>query len=145
MDHFTPLSGFVGGLLIGGAASLYVLLNGRVLGISGILGGAVGAVLGGGWRDLGWRVALLAGVVLGPLAWGAAGGPAPGFDPPRSAWLLVAGGLLVGFGSRMGNGCTSGHGICGLARGSRRSLAATAAFFAAAVVTVFVVRHVAGG
>lgn len=145
MEHFTPVSGFLGGLLIGGAATLYVVLNGRVLGISGILGGAIGDLVGGGWRDLRWRAVLLVGVLLGPVLFVAAGGPVPGFEPPPSTGLLVAGGLLVGFGSRLGNGCTSGHGICGLARGSRRSLAATVTFFSAALVTVFAVRHVFGG
>lgn len=150
MENFTPVSGLIGGLLIGGAASLYVLLNGRVLGISGILGGALGDLLGGppgaAGRDLPWRVALLAGIVLGPLGFAAAGGAVPGLTAPLSfpAGLpaLVAGGLLVGFGTRLGNGCTSGHGVCGLSRGSPRSLAATATFFVVAALTVFLVRHV---
>ncbi|MGB0630926.1 MAG: YeeE/YedE family protein [Alphaproteobacteria bacterium] len=141
MENFTPVAGLAGGLLIGAAASLFVLLNGRVLGISGIVGG----LFGGAGGDLPGRIALIAGIVLGPLLYGAAGGVVPAIDVSDSLPLLVVGGLLVGFGTRLGNGCTSGHGICGLARVSPRSLAATGVFFATAAITVFVVRHVAGG
>ena len=138
MDSFTPISGFVGGLLIGGAASLFVLLNGRVAGISGILGGVFGAAGG----DLGWRIAFVAGIVLGPLIVSALGLAVPTVILQVPMPVLIIAGLLVGFGTRLGNGCTSGHGVCGLARGSPRSLAATAVFFTCAVVTVFVLRHV---
>lgn len=138
MDDFTPISGLVGGLLIGGAASLFVLFNGRVAGISGILGGVFGA--GGG--DLAWRIAFLAGIVIGPMIVFALGVPVPTVVLQVPVPVLIIAGLLVGFGTRLGNGCTSGHGVCGLARGSPRSLAATAVFFACAVVTVFVLRHV---
>jgi uncharacterized membrane protein YedE/YeeE len=138
LDDFTPISGLVGGLLIGGAASLFVLFNGRVAGISGILGGVFGA--GGG--DLAWRIAFLAGIVIGPMIVFALGVPVPTVVLQVPVPVLIIAGLLVGFGTRLGNGCTSGHGVCGLARGSPRSLAATAVFFACAVVTVFVLRHV---
>jgi len=141
MENFTPLAGLVGGLLIGAAAALFVLLNGRVLGVSGIVGGLFGGTAG----DLPGRVALIAGIVLGPLLYGAAGGVVPAIIVSDSLLLLAIAGLLVGFGTRLGSGCTSGHGVCGLARLSVRSLTATGVFFATAGVTVFVVRHVAGG
>ena len=141
MENFTPLAGLVGGLLIGAAATLFVLLNGRVLGVSGI----VGSLFGGTAGDLPGRVALIAGIVLGPLLYGAAGGVVPAIIVSDSLLLLAIAGLLVGFGTRLGSGCTSGHGVCGLARLSVRSLTATGVFFATAGVTVFVVRHVAGG
>jgi len=137
MENFTPLAGLVGGLLIGAAATLFVLLNGRVLGVGGLFGGTAG--------DLPGRVALIAGIVLGPLLYGAAGGVVPAIIVSDSLLLLAIAGLLVGFGTRLGSGCTSGHGVCGLARLSVRSLTATGVFFATAGVTVFVVRHVAGG
>jgi uncharacterized membrane protein YedE/YeeE len=141
MENFTPLAGLVGGLLIGAAATLFVLLNGCVLGVSGIVGGLFGGTAG----DLPGRVALIAGIVLGPLLYGAAGGVVPAIIVSDSLLLLAIAGLLVGFGTRLGSGCTSGHGVCGLARLSVRSLTATGVFFATAGVTVFVVRHVAGG
>jgi uncharacterized membrane protein YedE/YeeE len=141
MENFTPLAGLVGGLLIGAAATLFVLLNGRVLGVSGIVGGLFGGTAG----DLPGRVALIAGIVLGPLLYGAAGGVVPAIIVSDSLLLLAIAGLLVGFGTRLGSGCTSGHGVCGLARLSVRSLTATGVFFTTAGVTVFVVRHVAGG
>lgn len=141
MENFTPLAGLVGGLLIGAAATLFVLLNGRVLGVSGIVGGLFGGTAG----ELPGRLALIAGIVLGPLLYGAAGGVVPAIIVSDSLLLLAIAGLLVGFGTRLGSGCTSGHGVCGLARLSVRSLTATGVFFATAGVTVFVVRHVAGG
>jgi len=141
MDNFTPVSGFIGGLMIGGAASLLVLLNGRVAGISGILGGIFGAAA----DDLGWRLAFVAGIVLGPFAVMAFGGRLPEIALQGSLPVLIVAGLLVGYGTRLGNGCTSGHGVCGIARGSPRSIAATGVFFAVAAITVYVVRHVFGG
>lgn len=141
MENFTPLAGLVGGLFLGAVATLFVLLNGRVLGVSGIVGGLFGGTAG----DLPGRVALIAGIVLGPLLYGAAGGVVPAIIVSDSLLLLAIAGLLVGFGTRLGSGCTSGHGVCGLARLSVRSLTATGVFFATAGVTVFVVRHVAGG
>jgi uncharacterized protein len=141
MENFTPISALIGGALIGSAAVLLMLLLGRIAGISGILGG----ILAADRADVGWRVAFVAGLVLGPLALAAAGGPVP---VPRidAGWAtLVAGGLLVGFGTRLGAGCTSGHGVCGLARLSPRSLAATLVFMGTGAAVVFVARHVAGG
>ena len=140
MDNFTPVQGFLGGLLIGGAASLLVLLNGRVAGISGIVGGAFAAAS----TDLAWRISFVAGIVIGPVIVGALGGPVPDIVLPTPLPLIVVAGLLVGFGTRLGSGCTSGHGVCGIARGSPRSLVATAVYFAIAVLTVFVMRQIAG-
>lgn len=138
MEDFTPVSGLVGGLLIGLAVTLMLLLNGRIAGISGIVGGLL-APKGG---DRGWRVAFVAGLLLGALAYILAiGGPAP-VDVLASPPAILAGGLLVGFGTRLGSGCTSGHGLCGMARLSRRSIVATAVFFGVAMFTVFLTRHV---
>jgi uncharacterized membrane protein YedE/YeeE len=138
--HFTPWTSLAGGLLLGLAAALFVHLNGRVLGITGIVGGLLRPVKG----EIGWRLALVAGLVAAPLVL-ALFAPA-GFPPaPRieaSAALVVAAGLLVGFGTRLGSGCTSGHGVCGLSRLSLRSLVATLAFMGAGFATVFVLRHV---
>jgi uncharacterized membrane protein YedE/YeeE len=137
MTNFTPVSAALGGLLIGSAAAALVLLAGRVAGISGIVGGLLRAQPG----ERAWRWAFLAGLLMAPVAY-------VFFDPVPLTRIaahpstLVAAGLLVGFGTRMGGGCTSGHGVCGLARLSRRSLVATIVFMAAAIVTVFVVRHI---
>ena len=141
MTNFTPVSALIGGALIGLAAALFALVNGRIAGISGILGGALGAAR----DDLGWRAAFLAGLVLGPLLVAATTGAMPKISLQASLPVLIVAGVLVGFGTRLGNGCTSGHGVCGIARGSPRSIWATVAFFATAAVMVFVVRHVVGG
>lgn len=138
MENFTPLSGLGGGLLIGASASLFVLFNGRVLGISGILGN----VPGGTRADTAWRLTLLGGIVAGPLLLTAVRGSAPDIIISASVPVLAIAGLLVGFGTRLGNGCTSGHGVCGAARLSIRSLVATAVFFGTAALTVYVTRHV---
>lgn len=140
MENFTPLAALAGGALIGLSAALLLVLNGRVAGISGMLGGLVAPDRG----ETAWRLAFLAGLLAAPLAYALMGGTLPDVEPDASTALLVAGGLLVGFGTRLGSGCTSGHGVCGLARLSPRSLAATAVFMAAAVATVFVVRHLIG-
>jgi len=135
--HFDLLSALVGGILIGFAATGLMLVNGRILGASGILGGLLPAQTG----DTGWRLSLLAGLIVAPLASRLiVHVQSPVFDV--SVVTLVVGGLLVGFGSRLGSGCTSGHGVCGLARLSLRSAAATGVFMVAGFVTVFVVRHV---
>ncbi len=133
---FTPWSALAGGLLIGLAATLFVLLNGRIAGISSIVGGLLRPVRG----DIGWRLAFIAGLIGAPLLYAmAAALPAPRIDAGTT--VLVLAGLLVGVGTRYGSGCTSGHGVCGLSRLSLRSLAATLAFMGAGFVTVFVLRH----
>ena len=141
MDSFTPFAGLGGGLLIGAAASLFVLVYGRVLGISGILGG----LFGGAREEILFRLALIAGIVIAPLLLTSVGTNLPDITVSASRPMLIVAGLLVGFGTRLGNGCTSGHGVCGLARLSRRSIVATLVFFATAAVTVYAVRHVFGG
>ena len=135
--QFTPLSAAAGGALIGLAAAVLILFNGRIAGISGILGGLLTWPRG----DVAWRVAFLAGLVGAPLLFGAfAPLPAARIDAGMPA--LVAAGLLVGLGTRYGAGCTSGHGVCGISRQSPRSLVATVAFMVAGFITVFVVRHI---
>lgn len=134
---FTPWSALCGGLLIGLAAAGLVLFNGRIAGISGILGGLLRPARG----DIAWRAAFLIGLVVAPLAYRLAA-PLPAVQIDAGTVTLIGAGLLVGIGTRYGAGCTSGHGVCGLSRGSPRSLAATAAFMAAGFVTVFLVRHV---
>ena len=134
--HFTPWTSLAGGVLIGAAAAMFLLLNGRVAGISGILGGLLRPSAG----DIGWRVAFIAGLVAAPLLYQLAT-PLPTVQIDADTGLLVAAGLLVGLGTRYGSGCTSGHGVCGLSRLSPRSLVATAAFMAAGFATVFIVRH----
>lgn len=138
MAEFSIFSGLAGGVMIGAAASLFLFVTGRIAGISGILGGVFTTEA----KELSWRLAFLAGLVLGPLAVGVVAGTAVTITPQASVPVLVLAGLLVGFGTRLGQGCTSGHGVCSLARGSRRSIAATAIFFLTAMVTVFVTRHV---
>ena len=141
MTDFTPLSGTIGGLMIGLAAALFLLFNGRIAGISGILGGALSLPK----NDFAWRAAFLAGLILGPLLVRAVSTAHPPLQVTDAPLLLIVAGLLVGFGTRLGGGCTSGHGVCGLARFSQRSVAATVIFFVTAAVTVFVVRHLVGG
>ncbi len=135
-NTFTPWSALAGGALIGVAAGMFVLLNGRIAGISGILGGLLKPARG----DVAWRVVFISGLLLAPLVYALmAALPAPQIDAGYG--VLVLAGLLVGVGTRYGSGCTSGHGVCGLSRLSPRSLVATAAFMAAGFVTVFVIRH----
>ncbi|QDE84006.1 YeeE/YedE family protein [Myxococcus xanthus] len=131
----------LGGALIGLSASLLLLANGRVAGISGVVGSLLAPVRG----DVAWRVLFFAGLLAGGLllSWLRPGSfPAPSAPSAGGLWLLAGAGLLVGFGSRLGNGCTSGHGVCGISRGSVRSIAATLTFMATGVLTVFLVRHV---
>lgn len=136
--HFTPWTALAGGILLGLASAAFILLNGRVLGISGILGGLLAPRRG----DIGWRMSFLAGLLLAPAVLALL---APGLiRAPRidaGTVTLIAAGLLVGIGTRYGSGCTSGHGVCGLSRLSPRSLAATLAFMAAGFATVFIIRH----
>ncbi|ACL57296.1 YeeE/YedE family protein [Methylobacterium nodulans] len=140
MDAFTPLPALLGGLMIGASAALLLVLNGRIAGISGILGGLLPSEPG----ETGWRIAFLAGLVLAPLVYAGLGGTLPPVTVAASYALLALAGLLVGFGARLGAGCTSGHGVCGIGRGSPRSLVATGVFVAVAVLTVFVTRHLIG-
>ena len=135
--HFTPGSALAGGLLIGLSAAWLILFDGRILGAAGVLGGLLPPRAG----DWAWRASLLAGLVASPLA------TRFFFEPARpaieaNAAMLVAGGLLVGLGTRFANGCTSGHGVCGIARLSPRSLVATAGFMVSGFFTVFIIRHV---
>ena len=133
---FTPWSALGGGLLIGLAVALFVLFNGRIAGISGILGGLLRPAPG----ERGWRIVFLLGLIAAPLVYTLAA-PLPAMRIDAGTGTLIAAGLLVGIGTRYGAGCTSGHGVCGLARGSARSLAATLAFMGAGFATVFIVRH----
>jgi uncharacterized protein len=139
MAPFDPVSALIGGALIGLAAVLLMLLNSRIAGVSGILGGALTGA------DRGWRLAFLIGLVGAPLLLGAAGRPLPMPWMPSSFAIVIAAGLLVGFGTRLGSGCTSGHGVCGIARLSPRSIAATLVFMASAMVVVALMRHGFGG
>ncbi len=134
--HFTPWAALAGGVLLGLASALFVLLNGRILGISGIVGGLLRPRAG----DMGWRLAFLLGMLVAPgLYWLVVGPTQPRID---ATWgMVVMAGLLVGVGTRYGSGCTSGHGVCGLSRMSPRSLVATLAFMGAGFVTVFLIRH----
>jgi uncharacterized protein len=140
MENFTPISALVGGMLIGASAALFLMLNGRIAGISGILGG----LLHPARSEIGWRMAFLAGLFVASLVYVALGGTLPPVVLDASLPLLIVAGLIVGFGTRLGAGCTSGHGVCGIGRGSLRSLAATAVFMVTAIVTVLVTRHVLG-
>ena len=140
MTDFTPIQSLIGGMMIGLSAVLLMALHGRVAGMTGILTGIIPPAA----PDWPWRAAFLAGAIVAPVIYLAAGGAIP-FEVPVSTAALVIGGLLVGIGVHFGNGCPSGHGICGLARLSPRSLAAVLTFMLTAFVTVFVVRHVIGG
>ena len=141
MASFDPLSALLGGVLIGVASVLLMMLNGRIAGISGILGG----FLTSGANDKAWRIAFVVGLIAAPLIFAAMGQSLIMPDMPASWLVVAAGGLLVGFGTRLGSGCTSGHGVCGIARLSPRSIVATVIFMATAVATVAIVRHVLGG
>src|SRR3982750_325741 len=138
-NAFTPWPALAGGLLIGLAAAMFALLNGRIAGISGILGGLLRPVRG----DAGWRVAFIAGLVAAPLAYRMFSA-LPSIQVDAGYGLLVTAGLLVGVGTRYGSGCTSGHGVCGLSRLSPRSLIATITFMGAGFAVVFVMRHILG-
>jgi uncharacterized protein len=138
-NAFTPWSAAIGGVVIGIAAALFVLVNGRVAGISGIVGGMLLPRAG----DFAWRLAFVAGLLLAPLAC-ATVAALPSVTIEAGYPVLIAAGLLVGIGTRFAGGCTSGHGVCGLSRLSPRSLVATLAFMAAGFVTVFVVRRAIG-
>ena len=134
--HFTPWSSLAGGIVIGAAAAMLALLNGRIAGVAGILGGVLRPAGG----DMAWRLAFIIGLLVAPALVGLLAEPAP---PTIEAGypVLLAAGLLVGAGTRYGSGCTSGHGVCGLSRLSPRSMAATITFMLAGFATVYVVRH----
>lgn len=138
--HFTPWSALAGGIIIGLSATAFILLNGRIAGISGILGG----LLTPQKRDVLWRVAFLAGMFAAPLLWMMTA-ELPAIEIKASYPALIVAGLLVGIGTRYGSGCTSGHGVCGLSRLSVRSLMATLTFMAAGFITVYVIRHLIQG
>jgi uncharacterized membrane protein YedE/YeeE len=140
MGNFTPISALAGGLLIGAAASLLLWLNGRIAGVSSITSGLLA------WKrgDILWRLLFLGALVAGAGLYYASFGNAPVARVNFPGWLLAAGGLLVGFGTSYGSGCTSGHGVCGLGRLSLRSLVATIIFLVTGIVTTFVVRHLLG-
>ena len=140
LNHFTPLSALIGGLLIGTAATLFVLFNGRIAGISGIVGGLLRPLAG----DVAWRIAFVLGLLMAPQLY-RLNAPLPTLQIDAGYPLLIVAGMLVGIGTRYGAGCTSGHGVCGLSRLSPRSGVATVVFMSAGFATVFVVRHLLGG
>jgi uncharacterized membrane protein YedE/YeeE len=138
--HFTPWASLIGGLLLGVASAAFILINGRILGISGILGGLLPPKVG----DISWRVAFLLGMLAAPTVFMALA-PAGFASEPRidaGFWTVIVAGLLVGIGTRYASGCTSGHGVCGLSRLSPRSLVATLSFMGAGFFTVYIVRHI---
>lgn len=141
MENFTPLTSLAGGLLIGLASAAMLVFNGRIAGISGITGGVLKADRG----DTLWRALFVAGLLVGGFVYGLVAPNAFAITIDRSTGALVVAGLLVGFGTQMGNGCTSGHGICGLSRFSIRSLVAVVTFMAFAALVVFVVGRFFGG
>ena len=135
--EFTPVLSLAGGMLIGAAALLLMMANGRVMGVSGILGGLLGSS-----DTKGWRLAFLVGAVAAPLLLVQTGVFEINVQPVASGILLYGAAFLVGLGTAVGSGCTSGHGICGLSRLSLRSVAAVCTFMVTAMITVFVLRHV---
>jgi uncharacterized membrane protein YedE/YeeE len=135
-NAFTPASALIGGAIIGAAVALFAVLNGRIAGVSGILGGLARPQAG----DISWRIAFVAGLIAAPLAFRLLAA-LPEIRVGASVPVLVAAGLLVGVGTRYGGGCTSGHGVCGVSRMSPRSIAATLAFMATGFATVYVARH----
>ena len=140
ITEFTPWQSLIGGALIGLSAVLLMALHGRIAGMTAIIGGVL-PPLSSDWQ---WRAAFLVGAIVAPLVFLAAGGEI-GFAVPPGTGMLIAGGFIVGIGVTYGSGCTSGHGVCGMARLSPRSIAATAVFMAATFVSVYVIRHVIGG
>jgi hypothetical protein len=139
ITEFTPWQSLIGGSLIGLSAVLLMALHGRIAGMTAIIGGVL-PPFSSDWR---WRAAFLAGAIVSPLIYLAFGGEI-GFSVPPSTAMLIAGGLVVGVGVTYGSGCTSGHGVCGIARLSPRSITATAIFMAATFASVYIIRHVIG-
>ena len=138
MENFIPVSGLVGGLLIGLSTVLLILFNGRIAGISGIVGG----LLARKGSEIGWRAVFVVGLLLGAFVYVLATGGALPVNIQASLPVMMAAGLLVGFGTRLGSGCTSGHGVSGIARFSKRSIVATLVFFFTAIIPVFLTHHV---
>lgn len=141
MENFTPLSASIGGALIGLSAVMLMAFNGRIAGISGVFSGTAFAEPG----DRSWRIFFIIGLVAAPLLYGVFAGTPPVFDMQADWPIIIAGGLLVGFGTRLGSGCTSGHGVCGLSRLSPRSFLAVGVFMATGMITVAVARAAMGG
>lgn len=139
---FTPFASLAGGILIGLAAVCLMLLRGRIMGATGILAGAMWPASQYDWT---WRAAMLVGMFAGPWIYLLLTGALPAIEVPSATPLLIFGGVLVGIGVTLGSGCTSGHGVCGMARLSPRSFAATATFMLTTGLTVYVIRHVLGG
>jgi len=139
-NHFTPWASLIGGLSLGVASAVFILINGRILGISGILVGLLPPKVG----DIGWRVAFLLGMLAAPTVFMALAPAGLASEPRIDAgfWTVIAAGLLVGIGTRYASGCTSGHGVCGLSRLSPRSLVATLSFMGAGLFIVYIVRHI---
>lgn len=140
--EFTPIASLSGGILIGLAAVALMALRGRIMGATGIL---AGAVMPTSWNDFAWRAAMLLGMFAGPWVYFAFAGQLPAIAVPASIGVLIIGGFIVGIGVTLGSGCTSGHGVCGMARLSPRSLSATGMFMLTTGLTVYVIRHVIGG
>lgn len=138
-NNFTPWSALAGGVLIGISASLFILLNGRIAGITGIIGGLFRPVA----HDAGWRIAFTLGLIAAPIVW-LLFGQLPEITIDAGYGLLVIAGLIVGFSARYGSGCTSGHGVCGISRLSPRSIIATLAFMGTGFLTVYMMRHLLG-
>ena|SRR5262245_30222659 len=141
MEHFTPIASLAGGMLIGLSASVLLLCDGKIAGISGIVGGLLSPTK----NDTLWRAVFVAGLLTGGLLFRLFSPQVFEIGISRSTGALVFAGLLVGFGTRLGNGCTSGHGVCGISRLSPRSLIATVTFIATGAVTVYIINHVLGG
>lgn len=140
LSHFTPYASLAGGILIGIAAAILILFNGRIAGVSGILGQALN---GGIVRDNLWRIAFVMGIIAAPALWQIWVGEIEISIETNALWLMIAG-LFVGVGTSHGSGCTSGHGICGLSRFSMRSVIATLSFMLTGMMTVYIMRHILG-
>ncbi|MGJ8561399.1 MAG: YeeE/YedE family protein [Litorimonas sp.] len=141
MENFTPLSAMIGGVLIGLSAVMLMAFNGRIAGISGLFSGVAFAQQG----DRLWRLLFVIGLIISPLLYQAVTGHMPTFDLAANTPWVIVGGLLVGFGTRLGSGCTSGHGVCGLSRLSPRSLLSVFLFMGAGMLTVTLIRTAVGG
>lgn len=136
-SNFTPWMALSGGMMIGVAAGILFLFNGRIAGISGIVGGLIRPLN----LDVGWRIAFISGLVISPLVFSLAA-PLPEVQVDADSPTLILAGLLVGLGTRYGSGCTSGHGVCGVSRRSTRSIVATVAFMFSGFLTVYILRHI---